>query len=32
MRKQNREVHFDKDGRYIDPDERRDPNDKRWMN
>ncbi|WP_260702821.1 rhomboid family intramembrane serine protease [Edaphobacter flagellatus] len=33
MRKQNRVVHFDKDGRYIDPDElRRDPNDKRWMN
>jgi membrane associated rhomboid family serine protease len=33
MRKQNREVRFDKDGRYIDPDElRRDPNDKRWMN
>ena len=33
MRKQNREIHFDKDGRYIDPDElRRDPNDKRWMN
>jgi membrane associated rhomboid family serine protease len=33
MRKQNREVHFDKDGRYINPDERqRDPNDKRWMN
>jgi membrane associated rhomboid family serine protease len=33
MRKQNREVHFDKDGRYIDPDElRRDPKDKRWMN
>lgn len=33
MRKQNREVHFDKDGRYIDPDElRKDPNDKRWMN
>jgi membrane associated rhomboid family serine protease len=33
MRKQNREVHFDKDGRYIDPDElRRDPNDKRYMN
>jgi membrane associated rhomboid family serine protease len=33
MRKQNREVHFDKDGRYVDPDEaRRDPNDKRWMN
>ena len=33
MRKQNREVHFDKEGRYIDPDElRRNPNDKRWMN
>lgn len=33
MRKQNREVHFDKDGRYINPDElRKDPNDKRWMN
>jgi len=30
MRKQNRDVHFDKDGRYIDPD--RDPNDRRWMN
>jgi membrane associated rhomboid family serine protease len=36
MRKQNRVVHFDKDGRYVDPDElRRDPrkpNDKSWMN
>ena len=36
MRKQNREVHFDKDGRYVDPDElrknSRDANDKRWMN
>ena len=32
MKKQNREVHFDKEGRYIDPDERRDPNDRRWMN
>jgi membrane associated rhomboid family serine protease len=33
MKKQNREVHFDKDGRYVDPDElRKDPNDKRWMN
>jgi membrane associated rhomboid family serine protease len=33
MRKQNREVHFDKDGRYVDPDElRKDPNDKTWMN
>jgi membrane associated rhomboid family serine protease len=34
MRKQNREVHFDKDGRYVDPDDLRhkDPNDKSWMN
>ncbi len=44
MRKQNREVHFDKDGRYVDPDEMenrtaqterekmRQQNDKRWMN
>ena len=33
MRKQNREVHFDNEGRYVSPeDERRDPNDKRWMN
>jgi membrane associated rhomboid family serine protease len=33
MRKQNREVHFDKDGRYVDPDElRKNPNDKKWMN
>jgi membrane associated rhomboid family serine protease len=33
MRGQNREVHFDKDGRYIDPDEvRKDPNDRKWMN
>jgi membrane associated rhomboid family serine protease len=37
MRKQNREVHFDKDGRYVDPDDlrknpRKDPTDKRWMN
>jgi membrane associated rhomboid family serine protease len=33
MRKQNREVQFDKDGRYVDPDElRKNPNDKRWMN
>jgi len=30
MRKQNRDVHFDKEGRYIDPD--KDPNDRRWMN
>jgi membrane associated rhomboid family serine protease len=33
MRKQNREVHFDEDGRYIPPEEaHRSPNDKRWMN
>ncbi len=33
MKKQNREVHFDKDGRYVDPDGApRDPSDKRWMN
>ena len=31
MRAQNREVHFDNDGRYIEP-EKRDPNDKKWMN
>ncbi len=34
MRGQNREVHFDKDGRYVDPDDRRtrNPKDKSWMN
>ena len=32
MGKQGRQVHFDKEGRYMDPDERKDPNDKRWMN
>ena len=31
MRKQNRDVHFDKDGRYVSPDDK-DPTDKRWMN
>jgi membrane associated rhomboid family serine protease len=30
MRKQNREVHFDHEGRYIDPDQQK--NDKRWKN
>ena len=30
MKAQNREVHFDQDGRYVDPD--KDPTDKRWMN
>ena len=40
MGKQGRKVHFDSEGRYIDPDSaggkdsptRRDPNDRRWMN
>jgi hypothetical protein len=32
MGKQGREVHFDKEGQYVDPDEKKDPNDKRWMN
>ncbi|HEV2646517.1 MAG TPA: rhomboid family intramembrane serine protease [Acidobacteriaceae bacterium] len=33
MGKQGRKVHFDSEGRYIDPDATpKDPNDKRWMN
>ena len=32
MRKQNRDVRFDDEGRYIDPDEHRDPKDRKWMN
>lgn len=32
MRKQDKEIHFDKDGRYIDPDAKKNPNDRRWMN
>jgi membrane associated rhomboid family serine protease len=34
MGKQGRNVKFDEEGRYIDPDDprRRDPNDKRWLN
>lgn len=41
MKKQNRDVHFDDEGRYIDPDTGRpvpggkpprDPNDRSWMN
>jgi membrane associated rhomboid family serine protease len=32
MGKQGRKVQFDKEGRYIDPDQHKDPNDKRWMN
>ena len=31
MRKQNRDVHFDSNGKYVDPDDK-DPQDKRWMN
>lgn len=32
MKGQNREVRFDKDGRFIDPDKDQNPTDKRWMN
>ncbi len=33
MGKQGREVHFDQEGRYIDPDQlKKNPNDKSWMN
>jgi membrane associated rhomboid family serine protease len=33
MGKQGRTVRFDKDGRYIDPDEtKKDPTDRKWMN
>ena len=33
MSKQGRKVHFDEEGRYLDPDApKRDPNDRRWMN
>ncbi len=34
MRKQNRDVRFDKDGKYIAPEDvtPRDPKDRRWMN
>lgn len=33
MGKQGRQVKFDRDGKYIDPDaERKDPNDRKWMN
>lgn len=33
MGKQGRQIRFDKEGRYIHPDdEKNDPNDKRWMN
>jgi hypothetical protein len=32
MRKHNRDVHFDHEGRYVDPDEGKNPNDRKWMN
>src|SRR5271170_1576637 len=32
MRKHNRDVHFDREGRYVDPDEGKNPNDRKWMN
>lgn len=32
MRKHDRDVRFDNQGRYIDPDDKKDPNDRRWMN
>jgi membrane associated rhomboid family serine protease len=32
MRKHNRDVHFDHEGRYVDPDEGKNPKDRKWMN
>jgi membrane associated rhomboid family serine protease len=32
MRKHNRDVHFDHEGRYVDPDEGKNPSDRKWMN
>lgn len=32
MRKHDRQVDFDDQGRYIDPDKKKDPNDRRWTN
>ena len=32
MQKQGRDVRFDESGRYVDPDARRKPNDRKWMN
>jgi len=32
MGKQGRKVQFDKEGRYLDPDAKKDPKDRRWMN
>ncbi len=32
MRKHDRNVEFDDKGKYVDPDKKKDPNDRRWMN
>lgn len=32
MRKHDRDVKFDGQGNYLDPDDKKDPNDRRWMN
>jgi membrane associated rhomboid family serine protease len=32
MRKHDRNLRFDDQGRYVDPDKDKDPNDRRWMN
>jgi membrane associated rhomboid family serine protease len=32
MRKHNRDVRFDKEGRYVDPDAGKNPDDRKWMN
>lgn len=32
MRKHDRDIKFDGQGRYLDPDEKKDPDDHRWMN
>jgi membrane associated rhomboid family serine protease len=32
MRKHNRDVKFDHEGRYVDPDATKNPNDRKWMN
>lgn len=32
MHNHDRNVEFDKQGRYVDPDEKKNPSDRRWMN
>jgi len=32
MGKHGRKVNFDREGRYLVPDTKKDPNDKPWMN